>query len=656
MKKMRVEGISVETDGITYVFSVDDYPEIAPNVVTDIGRLYFNPKELCKNDCYSSFEILSNKTAAKWMSTLNNFQAFSALDANWLAYRQSLYGQAKKLLKSISFRLSTSQVRRYEFNASVNFIWPKFLPSNINFPTLQVDQEAVKFITIANPTDHLLLVHYVLHDTGIHGDQIYTPITVSKECANCSLSTENVFSFLRDENEVFIQDIPPHSYYKIGIRFAANEPGTYSTVLYLRNNLTVVESVWITAKAVVPQFKFGNRRSGSPTPLIFEVTDKHLKACEKPQSGNEPFVSIKRTFTAKNHGEVPITVYGIFIEHSQCEGFGFKVLNCNPFELSANETRKVDIVFYPDWNLSRITRMLYLHTSAGYGVNFTLLGTVPPYALEMCSKAIIRPGWENTYRRISASVLTIAFFLVILTAFLDSDRVLRDHLQNISRDRGPIQPPLDLRQIATSLQQETSQMNASLQSSAAQSKVTTVARRKNHVKSDNSKRSGENGDAVKVAASSRRSKNQSDAEKSKRPSQRSQPQSTRVESSSSAQKVKQKEVSVEAEDNSSTTTESSFNSDDNRSSPKAEHPTPPPVDKIRQKLKTNTTASNNTSTSSSSSSNSKKARNGVMEPSAKTARKENSTTPEMPSEQPKLLNGSFTNGGPDVSTESIAVS
>lgn len=639
---MRVEGISVETDGITYVFSVEDYPEILPNIVTDIGRLYFNPKELCKNDCYSSFEILSNKTAAQWMSTLNNFQAFSALDVNWLAYRQSLYAKTKKLLKSISFRLSTSQVRRYEFNASVNFIWPKFLSTNINFPTLQVDQEAVKFITIANPTDHLLLVHYVLHDTSLHGNSIYTPASVSKECANCSLSTENVFSFLRDENEVFIQDIPPHSYYKIGIRFAANEPGTYSTVLYLRNNLTVVESVWITAKAVVPQFKFGNRKSGSATPLIFEVSDKHLKACEKPQSAHEPFVSIKRTFTAKNHGEVPITVYGIFIEHSQCEGFGFKVLNCNPFELSANESRKVDIVFYPDWNLSKVTRMLYLHTSAGYGVNFTLHGTVPPYALEMCSKAIIRPDWENTYRRISASVLTIAFILVILTAFLDSDRVLRDHLQNISRDRGPVQPPLDLRQIATTLQQETSQMNASLQSSSAQSKTMTVTRRKNHAKSENTnKKGGENGDAIKAGGNTRRSKNQTESQTDKRT--RGNPknqQPAKVENS--VQKVKPKEIVVEAEDNSSTTTESSFNSDDNRSSPKAEHKAAPSVEKIRQKLK-------------ATSNGTKKPRNGIMDTEVKVKRKENSTTPEMQAEQIKF-NDSFTNGGADISAEALMVS
>lgn len=586
MKKMQVELIQPETAGISYVLASDDaFPEILPNVVTDIGRLYFNPKELCRNDCYTSFEILSNATAARWMSTLNNFNEYRKLDLDWLAYRQSLYLKAKKMLKTISFKLTTNTVKRHEFNASVNFIWPKFLPNNINFPTLQIDQEAVKFITIANPTDHLLLVHYVLHDVSHHGSKIYTPAFVSKDCSNCTLSNgENVFSFLHEETEVFIQDIPPHSYAKIGIRFSSNEPGTYSTVLYLRNNLTVVESVWITARAVQPLFKFGNRKSGSQTPLIFEVTDNHLKACDKPQTNYNPFVTIKRTFTAKNFGEVPITVYGLRVENNPCEGFGFKILNCHPFELAPNASEKIEIEFSPDFTLARLTRTLFLHTSMNYLVNFTLLGTVPPYALEKCNKAIIRPTWESNYRRITAGILTFAFFLVILLAFLESDKVLRDHLTNISRDRGPVQPPLDLRQIAASMQQESQALNHTNLNNSSTSqknqKESQVNRRKNHAKSGSMKVNGENGDSGhksgRYANNTNNNKKSSNHETNNNGNR-----NKRNNHQNNREKLQQrhKEVVVEAEETSSTTTESSFNSDDSdsrstntRSSPKSDSP------------------------------------------------------------------------------------
>uniref|UniRef100_A0A336KV56 CSON015221 protein n=1 Tax=Culicoides sonorensis TaxID=179676 RepID=A0A336KV56_CULSO len=615
IKKMQVELIQPETAGISYVFASDDaFPEILPNVVTDIGRLYFNPKELCKNDCYTSFEILSNATAARWMSTLNNFNEYRKLDLDWLAYRQSLYLKAKKMLKTISFKLTTNTVKRHEFNASVNLIWPKFLPNNINFPTLQIDQEAVKFITIANPTDHLLLVHYVLHDVNNHGSKIYTPTFVSKDCSNCTLSNgENVFSFLNEETEVFIQDIPPNSYAKIGIRFSSNEPGTYSTVLYLRNNLTVVESVWITARAVQPLFKFGNRKSGSQTPLIFEVTDNHLKACDKPQTNYSPFVTIKRTFTAKNYGEVPITVYGLRVENNPCEGFGFKILNCHPFELAPNASEKIEIEFSPDFTLARLTRTLFLHTSMNYLVNFTLLGTVPPYALEKCNKAIIRPTWESNYRRISAGILTIAFFLVILTAFLDSDKVLRDHLQNISRDRGPVQPPLDLRQIAVSMQQESQQQqqqqqgfnhsnlnnNSSASQKTHQKDSHQVTRRKNAKSSSNSMKMNngtenghhENNKTGRYATnnnnnnSSKKPVNHENSSSSNNSSNRNNKRNNQQNREKQQQQHQRRlqssknEVVVEAEETSSTTTESSFNSDDSdsrstntRSSPKSESP------------------------------------------------------------------------------------
>lgn len=594
MKKMQVELIQPETAGISYVLASEDaFPEILPNVVTDIGRLYFNPKELCKNDCYTSFEILSNETAARWMATLNNFNEYRKLDLDWLAYRQSLYLKAKKMLKTISFKLTTNTVKRHEFNASVNFIWPKFLPNNINFPTLQIDQEAVKFITIANPTDHLLLVHYVLHDASHHGSKIYTPVFVSKDCSNCTLSNgENVFSFLHEETEVFIQDIPPHSYAKIGIRFSSNEPGTYSTVLYLRNNLTVVESVWITARAVQPLFKFGNRKSGSQTPLIFEVTDNHLKACDKPQTNYNPFVTIKRTFTAKNFGEVPITVYGLRVENNPCEGFGFKILNCHPFELAPNASEKIEIEFSPDFTLARLTRTLFLHTSMNYLVNFTLLGTVPPYALEKCNKAIIRPTWESNYRRITAGILTFAFFLVILLAFLESDKVLRDHLTNISRDRGPVQPPLDLRQIAASMQQESQALNhASLSNASGNQKnqkesSSQVSRRKNHAKSNSVKVNGENHETShkssgRYGSNTNNNKKSSSHETNNNRNSNNNNNNNKRNNHQRENKLQQrhKEVVVEAEETSSTTTESSFNSDDSdsrstntRSSPKSDSP------------------------------------------------------------------------------------
>ena len=56
---------------------------------------------------------------------------------------------------------------------------------------------------------------------------------------------------------------------------------------------------------------------------------------------------------------------GFDIDGTPCEGYGFKVLDCEPFELPANDSRKINIAFTPDFTLSRVARTLTIRTSLG---------------------------------------------------------------------------------------------------------------------------------------------------------------------------------------------------------------------------------------------------------------------------------------------------
>lgn len=49
---------------------------------------------------------------------------------------------------------------------------------------------------------------------------------------------------------------------------------------FFRNNLTVLELVQLSGTGAYAQFKFGNRKPGSSTPLLFELAEKHLRDCE----------------------------------------------------------------------------------------------------------------------------------------------------------------------------------------------------------------------------------------------------------------------------------------------------------------------------------------------------------------------------------------
>jgi hypothetical protein len=56
-----------------------------------------------------------------------------------------------------------------------------------------------------------------------------------------------------------------------------------------------------------------------------------------------PNFTVKRSFTLRNTGELPFYVHGFSINNAACEGYGFRVLECEGYEMLPNTSRKVDI-------------------------------------------------------------------------------------------------------------------------------------------------------------------------------------------------------------------------------------------------------------------------------------------------------------------------
>lgn len=154
---------------------------------------------------------------------------------------------------------------------------------------------------------------------------------------------------------------------------------------------------------------------------------------------------------ARNTGELPIEIYDFYINGLRCEGYGFKVLNCMPFKLNPNATKKVEIAFTPDFTLSRIERKLLISTSLGSDsdiedgiVILNLLATLPPHSLEVCTAVLARPSWEYAVQWAAISLSSILLICVLAISFLEADRILRGALASFSRESS-VQPPLDLR-------------------------------------------------------------------------------------------------------------------------------------------------------------------------------------------------------------------
>ena len=153
-----------------------------------------------------------------------------------------------------------------------------------------------------------------------------------------------------------------------------------------------------------------------------------LEFLKKDESTYEQIVYqiIFLLFQVKNIGQTSFYVKSFDIEGNLCEGYGFKVLNCEPFNLEPNETHEVHIAFTPDFTLSRISRRLTMKTTVRHleALNYTLVASVPSHMLMPCSRMLPRPSWEIYMYWCLNIFMVIILGLTIFVAIFEADRIL----------------------------------------------------------------------------------------------------------------------------------------------------------------------------------------------------------------------------------------
>lgn len=379
-----------------------------------------------------------------------------------------------KKWQNITIKLDTSEVRGLTFKTRVKMSWPSLLADRtgenktvFNFPLTQVGNVTYQNISLKNPASFNLLVQIVLdtHYPGLEGEGLYEGLSPNLISQDLQKNKKPSTGFFFHENFRRLQDnfvdfnmefhkgtipvlLKPGENITFSVGFKADEAASSTAALFLRNTLTILEILKLNARAVHPNFKFGNRKPGSLQPLSFELTEKHLKDCEREKHRKypSPNLTVKRSFTARNTGDITVYINSFFINGMPCEGYGFKVLNCEAFYLLPNATKKIDIAFTPDFTLAKITRTLVLDTSLNFPVNYTLVTTVPSYYLSLCSTVLLRPAWEAYMYYTAVCLMCFLLVFVVLAPVMDSERILKQALGLvITRNCPSTQPTLDLR-------------------------------------------------------------------------------------------------------------------------------------------------------------------------------------------------------------------
>lgn len=243
---MVVENIHADAIGIHYEYDTGEKPVILAQTESNIGQLKIVMPRICNDKCALRMAVsdeLHSPLASKGKNELfaNMMESFRAMHRRF---------------SKISFHIQTNHIKRYDFNGSIDLMWPKLVDGPIEFPVTQVGHELIKFIDVYNPSNETIMVYYSIHDANENGVEVELPPEVINECWNCFLTPDSVFTLAEPEAQLLpINFIPAHTTIQVPVKFSAQTAGNYATLLYIQSNFTILEAIWLTAKAVVAQFK-----------------------------------------------------------------------------------------------------------------------------------------------------------------------------------------------------------------------------------------------------------------------------------------------------------------------------------------------------------------------------------------------------------------
>ncbi|XP_064637998.1 transmembrane protein 131-like isoform X2 [Lineus longissimus] len=430
---------------------------LTPQQDTVIGRVYFDAKRECQDDCYVG---LPTYTAAghPWLLGLTLDKEVADTDQYLFTRLQQMWevlGAREQSTINVTIQLDTNQVRGFLFPAHAHLCWPPLIKkSKLKFPLTQIGNLSTTEFYVENPGDVPVLVQVLPLS-------VYPNPQTIVDMVSQSLPSDLTDYIEMDDEDIFrLQDLeiynssdtnPVLKYRKhiegyLGVKPHRNtiaavlQPGTKlrvrlafqpkddtskTTLILVRNNLTIVDTVVVQGRGGMGDMRFSNRRPGSQAPLLFDMTEKHLKNCDNKKQNKAiiPNFTVKRSFTVKNSRELPFYVHKFGINGYECEGYGFRVLNCEGFQLEPNASRKIDIAFTPDFTMSRIQRTLTIDTTLGPPINYTLQATLPPHMLNKCSAALPRPPWEPVLYYSATLSMFILCLCVIGAAYFESDRI-----------------------------------------------------------------------------------------------------------------------------------------------------------------------------------------------------------------------------------------
>ncbi|XP_035282207.1 transmembrane protein 131-like isoform X1 [Anguilla anguilla] len=346
-------------------------------------------------------------------------------------------------------------------------MWPRLSAdpgSPLDFGATPVNESKLKYFTLKNPSASPVSVELLplsSYSAPLEALDLLTkwfkmnPRSVNVSTAEFTLQTVKPQegrrgAKARGPGSVRVH-LGPWESREIRVLFTPAEHKPVTSLILIRNNLTVLDMVTVKGHGAREMLRVGGKLPGGGASLRFSVPQSTLMDCRDGEREGlrpaKPLFAITKSFKLENAGELPLTIVSMNINGYKCQGFGFEVLECGSFQLDYNSSSEINIAFTPDFTSSWVIRDLTLVTGRGSSFSFTLNVTLPHHMLPLCAQVVPGPSWEEAFWLFTLVFTCLSLSGVCLLAFRQAQYILADfstpspranHSPPLHRDNGSV--------------------------------------------------------------------------------------------------------------------------------------------------------------------------------------------------------------------------
>ncbi|XP_030090069.2 transmembrane protein 131 [Serinus canaria] len=474
-QKVKIQHIRSLSEDVRFYYKRlrSNKEDLEPGKKSKIANIYFDPGLQCGDHCYVGLPFLS-KSESKVQHSIAMQE--DAWDSDWDMH-ENLFKEWTEIKENSSHRLNavfevdTDLQKNVRLKITAEMSWPSILssPRHLNFPLTNTNSSSEEEIFLENPADAPVYVQFLpvalYSNPSTFVDKLLERFNLSKPAnfnqrtlefqvfRNCVQPLQTTVGLTKGlaRHSILSLILKPGERKSVKVKFTPALNKTVSSLIVIRNNLTVVDAIMVQGQGTTESLKVAGKPPGPGSSLRFKITEALLKDCSEKMKYKEPNFTLRRTFKVENTGQLQINVKTMEISGYTCEGYGFKVVNCQEFALSANASKDIVILFTPDFTASRVIRELKFITAGGSEFVFILNASLPYHMLATCAEALPRPNWELALYIIISGIMSVLFLLVIGTAYLEAQGIWEPFRRRLSFEASnppfDMGRPLDLRRI-----------------------------------------------------------------------------------------------------------------------------------------------------------------------------------------------------------------